>query len=193
MGSITQAQSSRAPGSCRSNGNAQAVTPSDSTPLSPYAQALFVGGAGAVALITINNQTVTFAGVPAEYGPCPRVRTRPQCLFRQTQARYPRTSSSGSPRKAASSASGSAGTLCALWRRRTSAPAASVSARSSVSAAPRNNRAISPWHFLTAGGGYGTIIRASIRSATSFGSPADRRSVRAKRGQKGPCRTGANP
>jgi hypothetical protein len=48
-----------------SYGNAALVTPSDSVALTPAAQALWVGGAGAVALVTLNGQTVTFAGVPA--------------------------------------------------------------------------------------------------------------------------------
>jgi hypothetical protein len=46
-------------------GSAAPVTPADSTPLPTAAQALFVGGAGNVALTTINNQSVTFTAVPA--------------------------------------------------------------------------------------------------------------------------------
>ncbi|HEY7330151.1 MAG TPA: hypothetical protein VH592_21115 [Gemmataceae bacterium] len=46
-------------------GNAAAVTPSDSTPLTEAAAALWVGGAGNLVVITISGQTVTFSAVAA--------------------------------------------------------------------------------------------------------------------------------
>lgn len=45
--------------------NASTVIPSDSTPLSEAAAALWVGGAGNVVLVTLNGQTVTLSSVPA--------------------------------------------------------------------------------------------------------------------------------
>ena len=45
--------------------NAAAVTPSDTVDLSDVTQALYVGGAGALAVITMAGQTVTFAAVAA--------------------------------------------------------------------------------------------------------------------------------
>lgn len=45
--------------------NAAAVTPSDSTPLTHDAQALWIGGAGNVVVITVQGQTVTLSGVAA--------------------------------------------------------------------------------------------------------------------------------
>lgn len=42
----------------------KAVTPSDSTDLSTF-RMLYVGGAGAVAVVLTNGATVTFAAVPA--------------------------------------------------------------------------------------------------------------------------------
>jgi hypothetical protein len=44
---------------------AAAVTPNDSTDLTNFARALYVGGAGDVSLITTGGDTVTFAGVAA--------------------------------------------------------------------------------------------------------------------------------
>jgi hypothetical protein len=45
--------------------NAVAVTPSDGTDLTYTSRALFVGGAGNVAVIMAGGQTVTFTGVTA--------------------------------------------------------------------------------------------------------------------------------
>lgn len=45
--------------------HAAAVTPSDSTDLTNAAAALWVGGAGAVAVITAGGETVTFSAVAA--------------------------------------------------------------------------------------------------------------------------------
>jgi hypothetical protein len=45
--------------------NAIAVTPSDSTPLSPGALALYVGVAGDVTAIMLSGATVLFSAVPA--------------------------------------------------------------------------------------------------------------------------------
>jgi hypothetical protein len=45
--------------------NAAAVTPNDSTDLTYTSRALFVGGAGNVAVIMAGGQTVTFTGVTA--------------------------------------------------------------------------------------------------------------------------------
>jgi hypothetical protein len=45
--------------------NATAVTPSDATPLATPAQVLWVGGAGALAVVTVGGQTTTIASVPA--------------------------------------------------------------------------------------------------------------------------------
>jgi hypothetical protein len=42
-----------------------AVTPSDLDPLTPTPRALWVGGTGAVSLITTGGQNVTYAAVPA--------------------------------------------------------------------------------------------------------------------------------
>lgn len=44
---------------------AAAVTPSDSADLPTAAKRLWVGGAGAVALITVGGSTVTYTSVPA--------------------------------------------------------------------------------------------------------------------------------
>jgi hypothetical protein len=44
--------------------NAVAVTPSDTTVLTPT-QCLYVGTTGNVAVVTVGGQTVTFTGVPA--------------------------------------------------------------------------------------------------------------------------------
>lgn len=45
--------------------NAAAVTPNDSTDLAATSRAIYVGGAGNLAVITAGGQTVTFTGVPA--------------------------------------------------------------------------------------------------------------------------------
>jgi hypothetical protein len=45
--------------------SAAAVTPSDTVPLATAAQALWIGGAGSVAVVTISGQTVTLAAVAA--------------------------------------------------------------------------------------------------------------------------------
>ncbi|MEK1908183.1 MAG: hypothetical protein AAAB13_20615 [Pseudomonas sp.] len=45
--------------------NAAAVTPNDSTDLPYTSRALFIGGAGNVAVIMAGGQTVTFTGVTA--------------------------------------------------------------------------------------------------------------------------------
>lgn len=45
--------------------HAAAVTPNDVTPLTNRAMALYVGGTGAVVVITAGGETVTFAAVPA--------------------------------------------------------------------------------------------------------------------------------
>ena len=45
--------------------NAAAVTPNDSTDLTNYSRALWVGGAGDVVVITVGGNTVTFVGVTA--------------------------------------------------------------------------------------------------------------------------------
>lgn len=45
--------------------NAEQVTASDGTDLVYVSRALFVGGAGAVCVITANGETVTFTGVVA--------------------------------------------------------------------------------------------------------------------------------
>jgi hypothetical protein len=45
--------------------HAAAVTPSDSADLPTASKRLWVGGAGAVALVTVGGDTVTYAGVPA--------------------------------------------------------------------------------------------------------------------------------
>ena len=50
------------PGPCR---RAASVTPSDSTDLTNVTRALYVGGAGALVIITQGGDTVTFAAVPA--------------------------------------------------------------------------------------------------------------------------------
>lgn len=47
--------------------NAAAVTPNDSTDLTYTSRALFVGGAGNVAVIMAGGQTVTFTGVTAGF------------------------------------------------------------------------------------------------------------------------------
>jgi hypothetical protein len=44
---------------------AAAVTPSDSTDLATAARALYIGGAGDVALVTVGGDTVTFSALPA--------------------------------------------------------------------------------------------------------------------------------
>lgn len=44
--------------------NAAAVTPSDSADLADVTQALYVGGAGALAVVMQGGQTVTFSAVP---------------------------------------------------------------------------------------------------------------------------------
>lgn len=46
-------------------GNAAAVTPNDSADLSVAGRALWVGGTGNVALVTVGGNTVTLANVPA--------------------------------------------------------------------------------------------------------------------------------
>ena len=46
-------------------GRAAAVTPSDSAYLTSASRALYVGGAGDVALVTVGDDTVTFVAVPA--------------------------------------------------------------------------------------------------------------------------------
>lgn len=45
-------------------GYAAAVTPNDNTDLTYTARALYIGGAGNVAVITQDGQTVTFTAVP---------------------------------------------------------------------------------------------------------------------------------
>jgi hypothetical protein len=45
--------------------NAAAVTPNDSTDLTYTSRALFVGGAGNLAVVMAGGQTVTFTGVTA--------------------------------------------------------------------------------------------------------------------------------
>lgn len=45
--------------------NAVSITPSDSSDLSPWIRALYIGGAGNVSVITAGGQTVTFSGLPA--------------------------------------------------------------------------------------------------------------------------------
>ena len=45
--------------------DAAAVTPSDSTQISPVARALYVGGAGNIKLVTEEGTTVTFQGIVA--------------------------------------------------------------------------------------------------------------------------------
>ena len=45
--------------------NAAAVTPNDSTDLPIASKRLWIGGTGAVALITTGGSTVTYTGVPA--------------------------------------------------------------------------------------------------------------------------------
>jgi hypothetical protein len=45
--------------------NAAAVTPNDSTDLTYTTRALFVGGAGNIAVTMAGGQSVTFTGVPA--------------------------------------------------------------------------------------------------------------------------------
>jgi hypothetical protein len=45
--------------------HAVAITPNDSTDLATTAQAIYVGGAGALKVITAGGDTVTFAAVPA--------------------------------------------------------------------------------------------------------------------------------
>lgn len=45
--------------------NAAAVTPNDSTDLTYTSRAIFVGGAGNLAIIMAGGQTVTFVGVQA--------------------------------------------------------------------------------------------------------------------------------
>lgn len=45
--------------------HAEAVTPSDTVDLTITSRALFVGGAGALAVVTAKGQTVTFTGVVA--------------------------------------------------------------------------------------------------------------------------------
>ena len=44
---------------------AEAVTPSDTTKLSAVTRALYVGGAGNVAVLMADGSTATFVGVPA--------------------------------------------------------------------------------------------------------------------------------
>jgi hypothetical protein len=46
-------------------GRAFAVTPNDSTDLTTFARALFIGTAGAVSVVTVGGDTVTFAGLPS--------------------------------------------------------------------------------------------------------------------------------
>lgn len=45
--------------------HAEAVTPSDSTDLAIVSRALWVGGAGTVAVVMASGAAVTFSGVPA--------------------------------------------------------------------------------------------------------------------------------
>ncbi|CAN5576872.1 hypothetical protein BH10PSE14_BH10PSE14_06710 [soil metagenome] len=45
--------------------HAVAITPSDTSDLATSSKRLWVGGAGAVALITVGGDTVTYAAVPA--------------------------------------------------------------------------------------------------------------------------------
>lgn len=45
--------------------NAVAVNPSDTADLAFASKALYVGGAGNVALVTVGGDTVTYVGVPA--------------------------------------------------------------------------------------------------------------------------------
>ena len=44
--------------------DAFAITPNDGTDLSNVTRYIYVGGAGAIALITVNGETVTFSAVP---------------------------------------------------------------------------------------------------------------------------------
>lgn len=44
---------------------ALAVTPSDSTALTLFPRALYIGGAGAVSVLTLGGDTVTFSGLAA--------------------------------------------------------------------------------------------------------------------------------
>lgn len=45
--------------------DAFAITPSDSTDLAVYANALWVGGTGNISLITLDGTTVLISGIPA--------------------------------------------------------------------------------------------------------------------------------
>lgn len=42
-----------------------AITPNDSTDLTSFTRAVYIGGAGDLKVDTITNDTVTFSGVPA--------------------------------------------------------------------------------------------------------------------------------
>ncbi len=52
-------------GGGQSFANAAAVVPSDSVPLTVSASALWVGGGGSVAVITLGGQTLTISGIAA--------------------------------------------------------------------------------------------------------------------------------
>jgi len=45
--------------------DAAAITPADDASLSRAADAIYIGGAGAVKLVTLGGTTVTFSGLPA--------------------------------------------------------------------------------------------------------------------------------